>query len=291
MKIALDKSEDENIAKDFQIADLINQLREKKSENDNLKEHLHHVDDWLKTTYKYMSPSGRSELRTGAFIAKDEFPRGTLLRIRNNTGLNFSKPPNVSSEEASELEKAIKHFANDNSCEVPDMKAAKKGKRYFFCYKLVLWEQFRSESGSDVSYSHFCRFWPENIVKPKIEDYGSCKCETCENSELLISALKRQDCLSRDHDIEIMIRDDISGDAGFEKKFKEDLKNLKTGEKKDKIVPYLHWEKISKDGKDGQKRSTVHRVQKSLPCAKAVDLMIENYDILKKHLNRNFGLG
>ena len=75
-----------------------------------------------------------------------------------------------------------------------------------------------------MSYSQFCLFWPKNVVKPKIEDYGSCKCETCDTAELLISALKRQD-----HDNEIMIRDDISGDADFEKKFEEDLKIHETG--------------------------------------------------------------
>ena len=284
LKTALDKSEDESFDKDMKIAELTKQVRETKTENNELKEALKNSDDWLKSTYKFMSPTGRKELRTAAYLAKDEFPRGSLIRIRNNTGLNFSKPPNVQSTEASELEKAIKLFAIENSCEVPDMKAAKKGKRYFFCYKLVLWMQFKSENGSDVSYSHFCRFWPDNVVKPRIEDYGSCKCEPCENSELLCSALKRQNCLSRDHDIEIMIRDSRDGDDTFEKKFKEALHNAKIGETKDTVVPYLHWEKISKEGSN---RKVVHRVQRNLVCSKASDLMLEMYENLKSHLNRN----
>ena len=97
------------------ISKILEQVRETKTENNESKEALKNSDDWLKSTYKFMSPTGRKELRTAAYLAKDEFPRGSLIRIRNNTGLNFSKPPNVQSTEASELEKAIKLFAIENS--------------------------------------------------------------------------------------------------------------------------------------------------------------------------------
>ena len=90
--------------------------------------------------------------------------------------------------------------------------------------------------------------------------------------------------MSRDNDIEIMIRASRDGDDTFEKKFKEALHNAKIGETKDTVVPYLHWEKISKEGSN---RKVVHRVQRNLVCSKASDLMLEMYENLKSHLNRN----
>ena len=102
-------------------------------------------------------------------MAKQDFPVGTLSRLRNNTGINFSKAPTAPTEEESPLKKAVAAFALENSC---DIRAAKKKIRCFYHYKLVLWMLFRSTHGIDVSYSTFCRYWPENIVKPKIEDFG-----------------------------------------------------------------------------------------------------------------------
>ena len=104
----------------------------------------------------------------GAFLAKDEFESGVLRRIRDNTGINFSKSQTLFNGENSDLKKAIHDFAFENSSDVPDMKAAKKGIRYFYSYKTVLWTQFVSSSGFNVSYSQFCRYWPETIIKPKI---------------------------------------------------------------------------------------------------------------------------
>ena len=129
---------------------------------------------------------------------------------------------------------------------------------------------FKSSESSDISYSQFCRYWPNNIVKPKIEDFGSCKCQTCENVELLVSGLKRSGYLSRDHEVEIMIKDTRDGDDGYEKLFKEELENLKTGENKEKPVSFLQWEKVNKSGKTGTKRDVVQRVQKILSCQEAV---------------------
>ena len=93
--------------------------------------------------------------------------------------------------------------------------------------------------GFDVSYSQLRKYWPENIIEPKIEDFGSCKCTPCENSELLLSVLKRQNFLSREHELETMIRDKRSGDDVFENKFKADLEALKTSDKKGMSVSYL----------------------------------------------------
>ena len=62
-------------------------MRELQTKNSSLKEKLKTADDWLGLTYKYMTPAGRSELRNGAYLAKEHFPAGTVRRIRENTGI------------------------------------------------------------------------------------------------------------------------------------------------------------------------------------------------------------
>ena len=208
-----------------------------------------------------------------------------IKRIRENTGINLSKSPTMSNEESSPLQKSVEEFAMENSSEVPDMKAAKKGLRYFYCYKTVLWVQFQSSSGVEISYSQFCRYWPDTIIKPKSEDYGSCKCIPCENAELLLSAMKRQGFLSKELQLELMIKDMRSGDATLEEKFNEDLSTLAASEQKSKAVTYLHWENVQQEN---GKRDVVHRVQKVTACVEAVSLMKKFYEVLQKHLQRNF---
>ena len=68
LKTLFDKSEDENIEKDFLITEMNKKMRELQTENSSLKEKLKTADDWLGLTYKYMTPAGRSELRNGAYL-------------------------------------------------------------------------------------------------------------------------------------------------------------------------------------------------------------------------------
>ena len=279
LKDALRKSQDESDAKDFEICQL-------SQENDMLKEKMKHVDDWIKPSLQNLSSKTRSEFKTAVYMAKDEMMVGTLFRLRQNTGINFNKSASVSTPEDSDLKKAISAFAMENSCEVPDMRAAKKGRRYYFCYKYVLWMQFKSSSSSNVSYSQFCSYWPQNVVKPKIQDWGSCRCQTCENVEMLFSALKKNNLISKEHDLDIIIKDARDGGSEFEDAFIEDLNKLKDEE--DKNVSFLQWEKVSKSGKNGNLRDTVDRVQKTASCKAAAEKMAVMYEELKKHLNRNF---
>ena len=69
----------------------------------------------------------------------------------------------------------------------------------------------------------------ESTPKPKIEDYGSCKCQTCENVELLLSSLKRNNMVSRDHDLDFFINNSRNGDNELENESFQDLENLKQG--------------------------------------------------------------
>ena len=283
LKDLLNKSEEENIGKDFEIVELVKKIKDLEDKNITLESKLRGADDWLIKTYKYMTPTGRKELKMGAYLAKDEFESGVLSRIRENTGINFSKLPTLFNDEDSELKKTIHCFANENSSEVPDMKAARKGIRYFYSYKTVLWTQFLSSSGLDVSYSQFCRYWPENIIKPKIEDFGSCKCIPCENTELLLNAMKRQNLVSKEHQLDIIIKDVRCGDNELEDKFLDELKTCSKEEGKN--LTYLHWENVQKEA---GKRDHIHRVQKTKSCADAAAVLKSLYEALKQHLERNY---
>ena len=287
LESALKKSEDENDEKDFEICQLIKENNLLKQENDMLKDRIKQVDDWIKPTLKNLSSTARSEFKAAVNMAKDDIEVGTLYRLRQNTGINFNKSASVSTPEDSDLKKAIITFAVENSCEVPDMRAAKKGRRYYRSYKYVLWMQFKSSMSSDVSYSQFCSYWPQNIIKPKVEDWGSCKCQTCENVELLFSALKKNNLISKEHDLEIIIKDSRDGGSEYEDGFIDDLTKL-NDEEQTKNVSYLQWEKVSKSGKDGNVRDTVDRVQKTASCKTAAEKMTVMYEELKQHLNRNF---
>ena len=94
LKVILEKCIEENDAKDISINEITNELRKKSQENKELKVKLKQCDEWLKPTFKNMSPAARTEFKTAVQMAKHDFP--------------------------------------------------KKGLRYFYSYKYVLWMQFKS---------------------------------------------------------------------------------------------------------------------------------------------------
>ena len=150
-----------------------------------------------RTHHEDLSTAAKKEFKSALYTARDEVPVGTLYRLRQNTGINF--------KDDSSLKKSIHSFAFENSSEIPDLKGAKNNLRFYNSYKNVLWTQYKSLHSSDISYSHFCSLWPSNVIKPKIEDYGTCKCIACENPELLLSGMKRAKVLSHIHDLDLSL--------------------------------------------------------------------------------------
>ena len=81
---------------------------------------------------------------------------------------------------------------DENSICVPDKKV-KEGTRYRLASLEMLHMKYLSECTSvdeEVSYSHFTRLIPGNIIKPKPESWGTCLCMPCINTELKVSALR-----------------------------------------------------------------------------------------------------
>ena len=221
-----------------------------------------------------------------------DLPRGTISRLRSATGINFSNPVAIEHGEVSELKKAVEKFAFENSNEVPDMRKEKKQIRYYFNYLICLHTAFLSENpDKDISYAVFCSYWPKNIIKPKIEDYGTCKCEVCENIELKLSALKKRGLISNNHDIQAIIRSAREGNMELDNALDEDLASLKNEPKAKVRVSYLQWEKVERADKNvntGEKKKKImNRVPKAALAETLAILTKADFEKVKEHLKRN----
>ena len=77
---------------------------------------------------------------------------------------------------------------NNNSFECPDKK--KEGIRYWRDTIEVLHEKFMCETMIECSEHSFSRYIPENILKPKPEDWGTSVCKVCLNPQVKVEGLK-----------------------------------------------------------------------------------------------------
>ena len=80
-----------------------------------------------------------------------------------------------------------------NSVAVPDSKV-KQGTRYRLASLEMLHLAYLAQCESvndEISYAHFTRLVPNNIVKPKPESWGTCLCMPCVNTELKVSAVNK----------------------------------------------------------------------------------------------------
>ena len=89
-------------------------------------------------------------------------------------------------------EKVEAFLVNDeNTVIVPDIKKAKKDLRYRLMSIKDLHLKFITDNEIECSYQHFARQVPDNIIKPKPEDWGTCLCMVCLNPELKLECIKR----------------------------------------------------------------------------------------------------
>ena len=294
LKNQLSNYEDESFEQQLKIAEMENKLKQKDVIIEDLKIQLENSDLWLKMTYQKMGPVGKREFKTAFAQAMPDLPRGTISRLRSATGINFSNPVAIEHGEVSELKKAVEKFAFENSNEVPDMRKEKKQIRYYFNYLICLHTAFLSENpDKDISYAVFCSYWPKHIIKPKIEDYGTCKCEVCENIELKLSALKKRGLISNNHDIQAIIRSAREGNMELDNALDEDLASLKNEPKAKVRVSYLQWEKVERADKNvntGEKKKKImNRVPKAALAETLAILTKADFEKVKEHLLYHYG--
>ena len=95
-----------------------------KRKNEDLSKSSSDQFIWFKHMWKYCNQETRRDIKAAIEVAKDEFPKGTLMGIRDTTGISFSNPPTASNSTRGSgyLKAKIEEFAHINSFEVPDMK-------------------------------------------------------------------------------------------------------------------------------------------------------------------------
>ena len=76
--------------------------------------------------------------------------------------------------------------------------------------KIDLHQKYLIDMDHPVSYPQFCRCVPENIEKPKPEDWGTCLCKACLNPEIKTECIKQLLSVSLElQEINIQNVDDI----------------------------------------------------------------------------------
>ena len=54
-----------------------------------------------------------------------------------------------------------------------------------------LHQKYLVDMDHSCSYEQQCRYIPDNVIKPKPEDWGTCLCKTCLNPELKFNCIKQ----------------------------------------------------------------------------------------------------
>ena len=84
----------------------------------------------------------------------------------------------IPSEKKSYTQLKVEEFMlqDVNSIVVPDIKASNKNLRYMLMSRRDLHQKYLVDMDHSCSYEQFCRYIPNNIIKPKSEDWGTCLC-------------------------------------------------------------------------------------------------------------------
>lgn len=158
---------------------------------------------------------------------------------------------------------------DENTVIVPDIKKSKKGIRYRLLSLSDLHQKFLGDEDIECSYSQFSRCVPDNIVKPRPEDWGTCLCIFCLNPELKLESIKRT--LGN---VSITHNDLINEEK------QNDINELYNQVKSsDKQFEYLEWVKEPvKKGKKGKVKGASYNSKKT-----ALSSSSENFEKLFKH--------
>ena len=82
-----------NIEKDVVIKIVEKKLEKKAEEVEKLKEDKTSDNNWIKFVYRNLSASARKEFKRSVNFNKGNFSAGTLSRLRQSVGVNFSQVP------------------------------------------------------------------------------------------------------------------------------------------------------------------------------------------------------
>jgi hypothetical protein len=181
-------------------------LANKSAEVEDMKEKRKSDNSWLKDVYRSLTSESKRDFKCSVQFNKKGFVPGTLGRLRDCTGVNFSQIPTPTNPALSALAKKVEEFSILNSSEIPDMKANKSvfsssnapNKRFANHHLTVLHSQFDIDHPDlTVSYSQFCHYWPSYIIKPKASDFTSCHCQICDNAGSKFTCLLKEELIDQ----------------------------------------------------------------------------------------------
>ena len=298
-KTTQDKHDDELVEMDFKLSETVKELNRYKDKVMQLIEERGKAetenDDWVGKVYKNMTSAGRKDFRNAFTVASYSLKRGTILRLRRTTGLNFSNTTTNSIEEESELKKKIIEFAKDNTIDVPDKKKYLKGARFRTASLLSLYSTFESHNPGLCTYPTFTRYWPALFVKPLASEFGTCLCTTCQNMELKVESLLCRKVIFKDEDVftlDSVIKATREENYDLENKFKSEIEILAEEDKANIDIGFLEWTKVKQveismnTGKT--KGDKTMRLSKHLPAAELGKIILEEFEKYKNHLDRDF---
>ena len=295
--------------KDVDVKIVEKKLAKKVEEVEKLRLEKASDNNWVKFVYRNLSASARKEFKRSVNFNRGNFPAGTLRRLRQAVGVNFSQVPTEERAKLCLLATKVRDFALHQSAEIPDMKAqnsslSKKSeapsKRSTMHHLTVLHSLFNIENPeSTCSYASFVNYWPSYISKPSLNEFTSCHCEVCENCSMISDALIKHKVVPSSMDIFSALKQEEEGDEDVLKELCQTLEETVEGSRKDEVVTFTAWEKVQREVTEeqddfnlnnGVKRKAKKEPMKRLKSAKLCtlcDKALRSFKELKEHLQRN----
>ncbi|CAF1283943.1 unnamed protein product [Adineta steineri] len=219
---------------------------------------------------------------------KENLPRGSLSKLRKKLGINLSNNYNPPSSTPSILQKDIEEFLlqDDVTKQAPDKKKQLHGKqiRYLLNHLSTIHQRFMTETGNNCHYSTFTRYVPDFIVKPSVNDWGTCLCAICINPQMKLEKL--QNLKSRHSIIKTVLIDgltDITELVTDEIKTKYFINNLATLKHEQFNITYSEWVK-KKNEQSNVPISTKTTITSSM--ADFVNKFVNEIENLTHHIDR-----
>ena len=313
-EVRMIKQENTKLSKEKEDEGIKRELAEKKLERKSMEmakqlETKDEQDKWLKYVYRHMSGPARRNFKQSVDYNKGLFVPGTLSRLRRATGVNFSQVPQEEKQKLTNLATKVQEFALSHSSEKPDMKAHQSGlnkkstapaMRTCNHHLTVLHSLFCIEHPDfKCSYSAFTLYWPSFVSKPNLNEFTSCHCEICENSGMKMEVLVKLKVVPDSMEIFAALKLEEEGDPEVLQELFKALEDVSMGPRKEEIVTWVAWEKVTKevskeqeefDEQNGAKRKGKKEPQKRLKSTKLstlIDLSLKEFKILKDHLHRH----
>ena len=269
-------------------------------EKRDLLEKVEKDEEWIGMVYRRMPKTGRQLFKDSVMEAREDLPKGTLLKARNLLGVNFHQALKVKEKQEPELARLVKDFAELNSDEMPYAKTCssdpnKPNTRFALHYKCVLWEAFKADyPDHQCSYSTFCHYWPKHVQKPNLDSRGTVKCETCENAMMVQRGLKKANLIDPASDIFLSLKGAREGDEEELDTLLGCLVGLQEGERREEGVTFMRWVQV--EVPQGEKRNPQQRGKpKTAPerrtqrvtIRRLAEIALADFGELRAHLQRN----